>query len=222
MATLAQLAKGTRARKTIKLGLGRARISPETGEWETDEGGTITELDIRPLNNIEVTNVTQLARDFAISKGIVDPKDGDELYDDAKVLHTLVVACLDKDSPEKEPRPFFEGGFDELHTTEVLLPDHVGYLFEHQQLWQDECSPRFVRQTPGQFMASVVAAAGGNPSFFVGARPGMRWDSMRTLAAAYLNLMTLTSPTTSGSSSSTPTATLPSETSAPAPAAGKE
>lgn len=203
MATFGQLANGTRARKTIPLGLGRARISPETGQWETDEGGVIVELDIRPLNPIEVTTVVERARAFAISKGVVDPKDGDELYDDAKILHTLVLACLDKESPEKDPKPFFEGGFEQLHGTEVLLPDHIGYLYELQQLWQDECSPRFTRQTPGQFMAGVVATAGGDPSFFVGARPGMRWDSMRTLAAAYLNLTTLQSPTSSPSSPST-------------------
>lgn len=201
MATFGQLAKGTRARKTIKLGLGRARINAETGEWETAEGGVIAELDIRPLNPIETSTVVEKARAFAISKGVADPHDGDELYDDAKILHTLVLACLDKD--KADPTPFFEGGFEQLHGTELLLPDHIGYLYEHQQLWQDECSPRFTRQTPGQFMAAVVSMAGGDASFFVGARPGMRWDSMRTLAAAYLNLMTLTSPSTSDSSPST-------------------
>lgn len=203
MPTFGQLAQGTRSRKAIPLGLGRARISPETGAWETGDGGVLVELDVRPLNPLETSTVIERARAFAVSKGVKDPKDGDELYDDAKILHTLVLACLDHDSPPDAPRPFFEGGFDQLHGTELLLPDHIAYLYEQQQLWQDECSPRFMRQTPGQFMAGVVAAAGGDPSFFVGARPGMRWDSMRTLAAAYLNLMTLQSPTTSDSSPST-------------------
>lgn len=212
MATFGQIAKGTRARKTIQLGMGRARLNAATGEWETDEGGVIATLDIRPINPIEHTTIIEKARAFAISKGVADPKDNDELYDDAKVLYTLVIACLDKDSPEEAPRPFFEGGFEQLHGTEILLPDHIGYLYEQQQLWQDECSPRFTNQTPGQFMAAVVQSAGGNQSFFFGARPGMRWDFTRTLAAAYLNLMTLKSPSTSGSSPQT------AETSAQDPA----
>jgi len=203
MATFGQLAKGTRARKPIQLGLGRARINPATGDWETDEGGTVTTLDVRPINPVEHTTIVESARAFAMSKGVANPKDGDELYDDAKVLYTLVLACIDHDSSEKEPKPFFEGGFDQLHGTELLLPDHIGYLYEQQQLWQDECSPRFTNQTPGQFMAAVMQAAEGNQSFFVGARPGMRWDFTRTLAAAFLNLQTLTSRTSSGSSSST-------------------
>lgn len=211
MATFGQIAKGTRARKTVQLGLGGARIDPETGAWKTDEGGFVVNLDVRPLNPIETSTVVERARTFAISKGVADPRDGDEIYDDAKILHTLVIACLDSESPPNEPKPFFEGGFDQIHGTEMLLPDHIGYLFEHQQLWQDECSPRFLRQSPGQFMASVVAAAGGDPSFFVGARPGMRWDSLRTLAAAYLNLMTLKSPSTSDSSSSTDSPTPETE-----------
>lgn len=202
MPTFGQLAKGTRARKTIKLGFGRARINPGTGEWEANEGGTIVELDVRPTNPIEHTLIVERSRAFAMGKGVPNPKDGDELYEDAKILYTLVIACIDKGSPEKDPKPFFEGGFDQLHGTELLLPDHIGYLYEQQQLWQDECSPRFTNQTPGQFMAAVMATAGGDSSFFDGARPGMRWDFARTLAAAYLNLMTLKSPTSSGSSSS--------------------
>lgn len=211
MATFGQLAQGTRARKTIQLGFGLARINPGTGEWEADEGGVIASLDVRPLNPIEHTTIIEKARAFAISKGVADPKDGDELYDDAKILHTLAIACLD--SAEKDAKPFFAGGFDELHGTEMLLPDHIGYLYEQQQLWQDQCSPRYTNQTPGQFMAAVVKAGGGDSSFFDGARPGMRWDFTRTLAAAFLNLQMLKSPGSSGSSSST------AETSDPAQAA---
>jgi hypothetical protein len=211
MPTFGQIAKGTRARPKPRGIVFRARINPATGEWESDEGGTITALDVRPINPIEHTTIVEKARAFAISKGVEAPKDGDELYEDAKILHTLVIACIDKDSPEKDPRPFFEGGFDQLHGTELLLPDHIGYLYEQQQLWQDQCSPRFTHQTPGQFMAAVVKAAGGDQSFFVGARPGMRWDFTRTLAAAWLNLTTLKSRTSSDSSPSTPSTAIPAE-----------
>lgn len=202
MPTFGQLAKGKRARKTIKFGFGGARIDPGTGEWDAGDGGTVTTLDVRPINPIDHTLIVERARAFAISKGVVDPKDGDELYENARILHTLVIACVDKDSPEDAPRPFFEGGFEQLHESELLLPDHLGYLYEQQQLWQDTCSPRFTNQTPGQFMAGVMKAAGGDESFFVGARPGMRWDFTRTLAAAYLNLTTQKSPTSSDSSTS--------------------
>lgn len=206
MATFGQIAQGTRARKPIKLGFGRARISSETGEWLTDEGGTVTTLDVRPLNPIEYTEVVQRARDFAISKGIPDPHDGEEIYDDAKILHTLVLACIDNESPAIAPRPFFDGGFDQLHGTELLLPDHIAYLYEQQQQWQDECSPRFMKQTPGEFITAVMKTADGDSSFFVGARRGMQWHFTHTLAAAYRNLLMLRSPSSSDSTTPTKTA----------------
>lgn len=200
MPTFGQLAKGARARKTIQLGISGAQINAETGAWE---GGIIDELDVRPLNPIERATVLEKARAFAIARGIADPKEDDELYEDAKVLHTLVLGCIDKDSPENDPKPYFEGGFEQLYGTELLLPDHIGYLYEQQQLWEDECSPRILNQTPQEYMAAVAATAAGDQSFFLGARPGMRWSFLHTTAARLVACLTPKSPSGTPSSSST-------------------
>lgn len=200
MASFGQIAKGTRARKRIQLPMGAAQFDPEIGTWG---GGEIVDLDVRPINAVERSLVLERSRAFAKSKGVEDPTDGDELYDQARLLHTLAIACVDKDSPESDPKPFFDGGFEQLHTTELLTTDHIAYLFEQQQLWEDECSPRLKKQTPGQFMATILSIAGGDMSFFVGARPGMLWSFTRTLAALHANSLTPTSPSSSDSAPST-------------------
>lgn len=195
MATFGTIARGPRARKRVKLPLPGATVNAETGELE----GDVVELDVCGLNPIERSDVAARAREFAKARGVDDPRDEDELYEWGKVLHTLVLACVDKDSPEDAPAPFFDGGFEQLHKTTLIGPEHVAFLYEQQQLWQDECAPGQKTMSPEEFLAAVVKTAGGDMSFFVNARPGLRWSFTRTLAALHLSSLTDKSPSSSPS-----------------------
>jgi hypothetical protein len=197
MATFGSITRGPRARKRIVLPLQGATTNAETGAWE----GDVVELDVCGLGPHDQTDVARSARAFAIAHGLEDPKDGDDLYDWGKTLYTLLATCLDKDSPADAPKPFFDGGFEQLHTTKLLLPEHIGYLYEQQQAWQDECAPGIKTMSQTQFLAAVVKVAGGDITFFANARPGMRWSFTHTLAALQLDSLTRKSPSTSPSDS---------------------
>ena len=186
MATFGSLVRGPRARKRVKLPMPGSSVDPETGELS----GDVIELDVCGLNPVERSEVAARARAFAKARGVDDPRDEDELYEWGKILHTLVLTCIDKDSTEDAPSPFFDGGFDQLHETKLLGPEHVAFLYEQQQQWQDECAPGLKSQTPEEFWAAVVKTAAGDMSFFVNARPGMRWSFTRTLAALHLSSLT--------------------------------
>lgn len=201
MATFGTIVRGPRARHRAVLPLAGAIVNSETGQFE----GDVVELDVCGLNPIEKSDVATRARAFAKERGILEPRDGDELYDWGKMLHTLVIACVDKESPEDNPKPFFEGGFEQLHTTKLVGPEHIAFLYEQQQLWQDECSPGLKNMSTEEFLAAVVKTAGGDMSFFVNARPGMRWSFTRTLAALHLNSLTAKSPSSSPSEPPPPT-----------------
>lgn len=214
MATFGSIAKGTRARKRVKLPLAGARCNAETFEFE----GDVVEVDLRALTPAEQSEVFSKARAFAIASSKVEnPEDGDPLYDQAIILHTLVIACVDKDSPEDAPRPFFDGGFDQLHSTEQLSGDHIAYLYEQQKLWEDEVSPRLMHLTEAQFMAGVLLTASGDQRFFSNARRGTQWSLLRGAAARLVTLLAEKSLSGTGSASagpSTKTADAPAAVSA--------
>lgn len=186
MASFSTLAKGMRARKRVPLPLPGAHVDPETGKWV----GPTIELDVRPLRNDEHASVLAGARAYAVEHGIAEPIDGDELYQQGKILHTLAVACLDVDSSETDPKPFFDGGVKQIVESDLLTPEVLSYLFLQQELVQDDANPLHKGIAPQDFVNAVMQVAGGGLDFFVNSRPGTLWSFMRTLASLHLNAQT--------------------------------
>jgi hypothetical protein len=193
MGKYSSIVQGPRARKTIDLPRPGAVVDMETGAWR----GPTIKLDVRPLRGDEHDQVLADAKKYAEKLGANDPIEGEELFERGRLLHTLAIACVDTDSPVDAPQAFFDGGVEQILTADELTPEVLAYLYEHQQLWQDEVSPLVKSMTPAEFATAVVRTASGengDMSFFVSARPGMRWSftlSMAKLLAASTLLASL-------------------------------
>lgn len=189
MAKFSTVVQGMRARKPIKLPLPGAQVDSESGEWL----GPTVDLDVRAIREDEHTDVLAQAFAFARKHGLQEPGDGDPLYEQGKMLHTMAIACIDRESPKDAPAPFFDGGWEQIHKSEVMTPEVVNYLYLQQQMFQDEVSPLLKGMTPNEFMAAAIKTAGGDLSFFVNSRPGMQWSFLRTMARQLLALQSLNS-----------------------------
>jgi hypothetical protein len=185
MSKFSDIAEGTRARHPATLPLPGARVNAETGEWE----GPTVALDLRALREDEYVQVLERARAFAVARGVAHPEPGDDIFERGKMVHTLAVACIDKDSPPEAPAPFFDGGWESIHRASNLTPEVVAYLALKQALFQDEVNPLATSQSPAEFMAAVIKTAGGDLGFFVNSRPGLQWSFTRTLASQLLALL---------------------------------
>lgn len=210
MATFSEVAGGVRTRRATKLPLPGASLNVETGDWE----GPTVPLDLRALNEAEYETVLEEARKFARKRGLESPESGDDLYERGKIVHTLAIACIDRDSPEEDPKPFFDGklkdgsivpAWQQIQQSEILTPEVLGYLYEHQQLLQEDVAPMKKELTPAELMAGALATARGNMGFFVGLRPGTRWSFVRILANRFIDSLAPSSP--SSTSSEPPTTT---------------
>jgi hypothetical protein len=201
MPTFDDLSGEPRRRKPAVLPLPGARLNVATGKWE----GPTLPLDIIALGEREHDEVLEEARAFAIKHGLSDPKPEDELYERGLMVHTLVRSCLDQAVTDEE-KPFFPGGAEQILASRVMLPELIAYLYQLQQLQQDEANPLIKEQTPAEYMAALVKTAGGDMTFFVSSRPSTLWNFTRSLAAQRLVSMTRESPS-GGSTESSPTTT---------------
>ena len=211
MAKFSDVVQGTRARKAIKLPLPGAHVDDETGQWV----GPVVELLVRPLREDEYTEVLKVARTFAVKNGLAEPGDGDPLYEQGKMTQTLALACLDIESPDNEAMLFFDGvdsktkeqigAFAQIQRSEMMSAEVLAYLYQQQQIFQDEVNPLLKTMSPSSFMAAAIKTAQGDMSFFVNSRPGMQWSFLRTSVCQLLHLQQLSS--TFSMSSEAPEAT---------------
>lgn len=179
------IVQGPRKRKPARLPLSGARFNVERGEWE---GPTIP-LEVIALGDGEYAETLKFAREYALKRGVADPGPENELYERGKMVKTIALACLDIDVKDSEA-PFFVGGTEEIEDSRTLLPEIVAYLYNVQQLHQDETNPLVKELSPAEYMAAMIHTAGGDPSFFVSSRPGTQWSFTRTLASQQLASMT--------------------------------
>lgn len=196
MPTFSSIVAGPRARKRVTLPLPGSRFDVDAGKWE----GPTIDVDMRPLRADEYDAALAGARDYAVSRGLAEPTDGDDLFDRGKMAHTLALACVDVDSPLDSPRPFFDGGVEQILTSEALTPEVLAYLYEQQQLVQDDASPLRKNLSPAEFTTAVLATAAGDMSFFVCMRPGTQWSFTRSLASLLAESMRHGLPSSSASS----------------------
>lgn len=195
MPKFSDVVTGARTRRPAKLPLPGAQVDPETHEWV----GPTASLDLRPLREDEHIDVLSSALAFAKKKGLEKPEDGDPIYERAKMVHTLAIACIDSDSPKDAPTAYFDGGVEQILASEIMTPEVIGYLYLQQQMLQDEVSPLNADMSPAEFMAAALSTAKGNYSFFVNSRPGIQWSFMRTLAKLHVDSVLSSSPSSESS-----------------------
>lgn len=167
---------------------------------------------MRPLTGAEESAVAEGARAHAASKGNPNAGSGNELYNIGRMAHTLAIGCLDPESPIERREPFFDGG-----AAQVLAELHIEaitFLWEHFELWQDECSPFEYKLTDEQLFARAqeVAAPGGETSF-ISMSPSMRWLFTHSMARL------LSSSLAHKSSSGSPSESAPTTETKPEPQA---
>jgi hypothetical protein len=197
----AAIQKGTRARKTVTI------------EGIEDPDGKPVPIDVRPLNGIEQGEALSKARAYAIEKGVKEPRDGEPIYELGKQVHTLLVGCIETDSPQDSPRPFFASAQEILELTR----DQRCFLYEHQEMWEDWCAPRPSRLTDTELQklaTEMCAADEGDDSPFLRLRPVLRWSLLRTLA-----LLHLISPAVKSEHGSSAETSGTSDTTSPTPEA---
>lgn len=182
MSRFHQIAKGTANVKRITF--------PFEGKEEP--------VGVRVMTGAELGATIRGAREYAEANGLKTPKAGDELYDLGLMVHTLLIACVDA-ADEGKRAPYFASAAEIL---ENLDPDRITLLYEEQQLWQDECSPRPSTVSSDDYFSMVLRLAGweaGQPDPLLRWRPTSRAIWARTIAAQFLNSLKSKSASTSDS-----------------------
>lgn len=112
-----------------------------------------TQIAIAPLSFGEEGDAYAAARQYAIAKGVADPKNGEPIYERALALHIVCASCFDPDLVPDTRVKFF----DSIQQIEELLDhDRVAMLFQWQRAWQREISPSPKGYTPQEYLKMVV------------------------------------------------------------------
>lgn len=142
------------------------------------------------LSGMEEAAALAAARAYAVGNGIPEPKDGDEIYELAKLANRIQSSFVD---PDDHSKPFFTSAAQVL-TDRRIGKDRIVYLNELQELWQDECCPSRLKMGDAEFDKAVREIAGSEaPDFFADLRPGLRWIFARTTAVLLLEFLRLKS-----------------------------
>lgn len=178
MSKFSEISKGTFARRRIEL----------------DVNGTKTPIDVRVLTPQEEADVLAQATAFARTRGVERPDEGDTLFDLGRWIYTAAIACVDVDSPENGPRPFFDGGVEQIINSKAITRTHLAYIFEHHELWQDECSPYEKKLNADELLQFAHRIAEGDIHPFVALPPATRWLLVRGLAVRLVSSLGPRSP----------------------------
>ena len=156
----------------------RAEREAELPGVLTQSGKPVVFL-LRPLNDEEEVAVIAKAEAYARSQG-AEPREGSPLFDRTVMVETLLLGCLDVDSPKDSRAPFFES---EKQISKALDRDAIALLYQMHQAFQSEVSP-FARHLSAEQLYAVAleVAAKDTPDPFVRLAPGTQWRSFRTLA----------------------------------------
>lgn len=155
MAKLENIKKGTRAVKPVPFRLADA---PPQLPGDADDGHTYT-VGLRVLTPGEIGSVYELAMADAAKAGVREWLDTHPVCRLAEMVHTVNLAAVDWDSPDRA-EPFFVGGVETVRNHPGMTGDSLAYLYEQHRAWQDECGGRVVGTTIGQVMAMVEEEAG--------------------------------------------------------------
>ncbi len=182
MSRFSAIARGTRSVRPVTLSI-----------WGQDVA-----VGVRPLTALELVGVLSRSRAFSVENGVKDPREGDRLHDLSHMVQTLLVGCVDT---QAEAEPFFDSAEQILANLDA---DRICFLYESQQMWQDECSPRPAGMTGEEFFAKVLQVAGwesGKPDPLALMRPISRLNWEHTICVRFMSLLTPSSPSGPDSSS---------------------
>lgn len=168
MATFSEITSGVFARRTVHM----------------DIAGQRRAIDVRVLGPDEEALVLEKARAFARERGVESPVDGDPLYDYGVWIHTCALGCVDSESPNDAPRPFFQS-VQEILASKRLTRSHIAYLHEMQSIWQDENSPYQRNLADADLVDRLEKIASGDIGPFAELPPVTRWLLVRTMAAEW-------------------------------------
>lgn len=208
MPSFSQIQKGTRARKPIPFPTANTRCDlladlPELAAqrtrdqeaWEkASQAGSAPPgapddhilVDLRVLTGAEESLVLQKAREHALEHGVSDPKDGEPLYEVGKMVWSLSLGILDHDSPENDPKLFFDGGAKQI--LDEVDGDLIAFLFTRWEIWQGECSHQLGSLSGPQFWEQIVKVTVSNDDLpFSQMRRTAQWVLLRTMGALWLN-----------------------------------
>ena len=155
MAKLANIKKGTRAVKPMPFRL--ADAPPQHPGDEADEH-TMT-VGLRVLTPGEIGLVYENAMADAQKAGVPQWLDTHPLCRLAEMVHTVALAAVDWDSPDRA-EPFFVGGAETVRDHPGMGGDNLAYLYEQHRDWQDECGGRGAPNKIGDIIAMVEQEAG--------------------------------------------------------------
>lgn len=178
----------------------RALSDPET--VEIAPGVSIT-VRFRPLAPFESSAVLSAALADAKAAGVSDPEAGEPIYEASRAIHSIALGLCDAESP-KDPKPYFDGGAEQIKQSRLLTLDVVAYLFELWQQWSDSCSLQKSTLDEMTFARIMEEAAVGNARPFFALRPGARWNFTRSLAVRHVSSLRARSQSTSGSQETKP------------------
>lgn len=184
MPVFSKIARGIRARKR--------------GIECTTVDGVPFRCDLRAVTAEEEAQVLEAATRRALAAGAkADEKD--LVFQFAYATELVAVACVDEDSPEDAPRPFFDGGVEQVR--QHLDRDRVLLLSETQRAWQESVSPRKRKLSTDEFFGHVISLAAGEEGedhpFWIWPRSTQE-SLLRSMARLLLSSQTDKSPTSSG------------------------
>lgn len=170
--------KGTKARKTIELSL-----------VGVDEP---VKIGIRVLRADEEADTIANATSYAKSKGSDAAAPGDPLFDLALWANRAAIGCIDPDSPAESPQPYFDN-VEQILSSELLTGEHLAYLNDLQEVWQDEHSPYEKDCSNDEMLRRIAKIGSGDSGPFFALRPGMRWSLVHFLALQHVASLVLRS-----------------------------
>ncbi|WP_394847402.1 hypothetical protein LZC95_08045 [Pendulispora brunnea] len=149
-----------------------------------DDGVIDTPCVVVPLTAAQDAEVLTFALEYARARG-AEPKEGEPLFDLACMVKTIELSVRDVDSPREAREPFFDGGTDQV--LQFLSRETIVFVYERQQIWQDECSPSVRRVSAADLVDHITRIAEAEDDLpFVVLSPAMRWICTRIMARLHL------------------------------------
>lgn len=183
MPTFADIALGSLARRPITV------VDPRAGEMS---------FHVRYLDDTDDDLIEQGAEKFALARGATMPIQGTPLpsgaaqnpwrgnahYERGYVLHTLLIASVDPDSSQEQPKPFFRT----IEQIQKLHPDTIAQICLAQRIFQSDMSPSLSEISGHDLLPRIVEIAiSEDERPFVRLAPSLQWILVRTLAVLVLS-----------------------------------
>jgi hypothetical protein len=118
--------------------------------------GQVVRAAVRVLLPEDDDTIETQALAYAKERGVESPAPGDPIFRRGVALHTLLLACIDPESPDEAPAPFF----DSVEQIESALDrDRIARLYAAQIAHQHRCSPRGLHIGSNEAVRELFEAA---------------------------------------------------------------